>query len=166
MLRLCQYYKISTTSSTALSGRSVEEHSPGLCLDPLDGTCPGWPYNCSRYNQISSRFDIPETIVTNNGTQFCSGEFKKMCEQLRIVHIRTAPYHPQSNGQAERYVNTLKRSLRKIVEGEEVPSVEALQKFLHVYRSTPSCRKITVGRNAGSAHAYNTGSFASVNVQQ
>lgn len=85
-----------------------------------------------------ARFGVPETIVTDNGTQFCSGEFKKMCDQLGIIHIRTAPYHPQSNGQAERFVDTLKRSLRKIIDGEEVPSVEALQTFLQVYRSTPN----------------------------
>ncbi|XP_055584998.1 uncharacterized protein K02A2.6-like [Uranotaenia lowii] len=85
-----------------------------------------------------ARFGIPETLITDNGTQFCSSEFKKMCEQLGIIHIRTAPYHPQSNGQAERFVDTLKRYLRKIVEGEEVPSAEALQTFLQVYRSTPS----------------------------
>ncbi|XP_055634136.1 uncharacterized protein K02A2.6-like [Toxorhynchites rutilus septentrionalis] len=67
------------------------------------------------------RFHIPETVITDNGTQFRSSAFKKMCEQLGIIHIRTAPYHPQSNGQAERFVDTLKQSLRKIV-----------------YRSTPS----------------------------
>ncbi|XP_055605169.1 uncharacterized protein K02A2.6-like [Uranotaenia lowii] len=85
-----------------------------------------------------ARFGIPETLITDSGTQFCSSEFKKMCEQLGIIHIRTAPYHPQSNGQAERFVDTLKRSLRKIGEGVEVPSAEALQTFLQVCRSTPS----------------------------
>ncbi|XP_053685585.1 uncharacterized protein K02A2.6-like [Sabethes cyaneus] len=85
-----------------------------------------------------ARFGIPTTIITDNGTQFCSSEFKKVCDELGIIHIRTAPYHPQSNGQAERFVDTMKRSLRKIVEGEEVPSLKALQTFLQVYRSTPS----------------------------
>ncbi|XP_053699045.1 uncharacterized protein K02A2.6-like [Sabethes cyaneus] len=65
-----------------------------------------------------ARFGIPATIITDNGTQFCSSEFKKLCDELGIIHIRTAPYHPQSNGQAERFVDTMKRSLRKIVEGE------------------------------------------------
>ncbi|XP_055527452.1 uncharacterized protein K02A2.6-like [Wyeomyia smithii] len=81
---------------------------------------------------------LPETIITDNGTQFCSSEFKKWCDQNGIIHIRTAPYHPQSNGQAERFVDTMKRLLLKIVEGEGVPSVEALQTFLQVYRSTSS----------------------------
>ncbi|XP_055604854.1 uncharacterized protein K02A2.6-like [Uranotaenia lowii] len=61
-----------------------------------------------------------------------------MCERLGIIHIRIAPFHPQSNGQAERFVDTLKRSLQKITEGEGVPAIDALQTFLQVYRSTPS----------------------------
>lgn len=88
--------------------------------------------------EMFARFGIPETIITDNGSQFCSGEFKEMCDKLGIIHIRTAPYHPQSNGQAERFVDTLKRSLKKLVEGEGMPSAEALQTFLQVYRSTPS----------------------------
>ncbi|XP_055603886.1 uncharacterized protein LOC129752121 [Uranotaenia lowii] len=85
-----------------------------------------------------ARYGVPETIVSDNGSQFASADFKVMCEKLGIIHIRTAPYHPQSNGQAERFVDTLKRSMRKIVEGEGLPSNEALQTFLQVYRSTPS----------------------------
>lgn len=85
-----------------------------------------------------ARYGVPDTIVSDNGSQFCSSEFQQFCEYSGIIHVRTAPYHPQSNGQAERFVDTLKRSLRKITEGENVPSSEALQTFLQVYRSTPS----------------------------
>lgn len=85
-----------------------------------------------------ARYGVPDTIVSDNGTQFSSHEFQQFCESFGVIHIRTAPYHPQSNGQAERFVDTLKRSLRKITEGEGVPSNEALQTFLQVYRSTPS----------------------------
>ncbi|XP_055527551.1 uncharacterized protein K02A2.6-like [Wyeomyia smithii] len=46
--------------------------------------------------------------------------------------------HPQSNGQAERFVDTLKRSLKKIIGGGETSTATALQTFLHIYRSTPS----------------------------
>lgn len=56
-------------------------------------------------------------IVTDNGSQFVSAEFRTFCEELGVVLFRTAPYHTQSNGQAERFVDTLKRSLKKIIGG-------------------------------------------------
>ncbi|XP_055633543.1 uncharacterized protein K02A2.6-like [Toxorhynchites rutilus septentrionalis] len=85
-----------------------------------------------------ARFGIPTVIVSDNGSKFTSAEFRDFCEEFGIVHFRTAPYHPQSNGQAERFVDTLKRSLEKIVDGGERTTLTALQTFLYVYRSTPS----------------------------
>lgn len=84
------------------------------------------------------RFGIPLVIVSDNGSQFTSADFRTFCEEFGIVHFRTAPYHPQSNGQAERFVDTLKRSLKKIIDGGETSTLTALQTFLYVYRSTPS----------------------------
>lgn len=53
---------------------------------------------------------------------------------LGIEHIRTAPYHPQSNGQAEKFVDLLKTGLSKATGSVD----SRLREFLHVYRSTPS----------------------------
>ncbi|XP_041786462.1 uncharacterized protein K02A2.6-like [Anopheles merus] len=60
-----------------------------------------------------SRYGNPDTLVSDNGTQFTSGQFQQFCSENGINHIRTAPYHPQSNGQAERFVDSLKRGLKK-----------------------------------------------------
>lgn len=88
-----------------------------------------------KLHECIARFGSPFTIVTDNGTQFDSGIFQKFCKQFGIEHIRTPPFHPQSNGQAERFVDTLKRALLKI-GGENIE--EALQVFLQTYRYTPN----------------------------
>lgn len=84
-----------------------------------------------------AKFGIPECIVSDNGTQFTSAYFKNMCELNGIAHMRTAPYHPQSNGQAERFVDTFKRGFAKL-KGEGRATANALQVLLQSYRSTPS----------------------------
>lgn len=57
---------------------------------------------------------IPDTVVSDNGRNFVSGEFESFLESNGIRHIRTAPYHPSSNGQAERFVQTIKSHLKKM----------------------------------------------------
>ncbi|CAI5445708.1 unnamed protein product [Caenorhabditis angaria] len=85
--------------------------------------------------QVFSRFGNPTTLVTDNGTQFTSAAFENFCTSNGIEHLRSPPYHPQSNGLAERFVDTLKRSLLKL-QGEE-RTADTLQTFLQVYRSSP-----------------------------
>ena len=64
-------------------------------------------------NQIFTQHGLPETIVTDNGSQFTSSQFQEFCQQNSINHVRSPPYHPQSNGQAERFLDTLKRAMLK-----------------------------------------------------
>lgn len=86
--------------------------------------------------QLFGRFGTPNVLVSDNGTQFTSLEFAEFCKQNGIEHVRTPPYHPKSNGQAEKFVDILKRALLKM--GGEGNVEEALQQFLISYRITPS----------------------------
>ena len=82
-----------------------------------------------------SRFGLPEIIVTDNGSQFTSDQFKTFCDENGIRHVRVAPYHPSSNGEAERFVKTFKRAFSAM--GNEKDPVRRLQQFLFSYRNTP-----------------------------
>ncbi|XP_055633534.1 uncharacterized protein K02A2.6-like [Toxorhynchites rutilus septentrionalis] len=86
---------------------------------------------------LFARLGMPVTLVSDNGTQFTSAEFADFCASNGIEHLTTAPFHPQSNGQAERFVDTFKRPVKKIREGRGSIE-EALDVFLLTYRSTPS----------------------------
>ena len=45
---------------------------------------------------------LPETVVSDNGSIFTSAEFATFMTYNGIKHLKSAPYHPASNGLAER----------------------------------------------------------------
>jgi len=53
-----------------------------------------------------------ECMYSDNGSEF-KGEFKKQCKLNRIPQQFTKPYHPQTNGKAERVIKTIKQLLRR-----------------------------------------------------
>ena len=55
---------------------------------------------------IFTGFGLPEQIILDNGPQFISNEFKLFAKSNGIKHNRVAPYHPCSDGAAERFVQT------------------------------------------------------------
>ena len=63
--------------------------------------------------EIFSTHGLPEQLVTDNGPQFVSSEFSDFCKANGIKHFRVAPYHPASNGLAERMVQTFKQAMRR-----------------------------------------------------
>ena len=78
---------------------------------------------------------IPEQSVSDNGPQFTSSEFTDFCKANDIKHIRVSPYHPASNGLAERMIQTFKQSMKKTAK-DGVPLQQRLANFLLTYRTT------------------------------
>ena len=61
---------------------------------------------------LFSHYGVPEKVVSDNGPQFTSDEFAQFMQGNEIKHILCAPYHPASNGLAERFVQTFKRAMK------------------------------------------------------
>ncbi|XP_046812430.1 uncharacterized protein K02A2.6-like [Lucilia cuprina] len=80
---------------------------------------------------------LPNTIVKDNGSQFTSKDFEEFCRRNAIEHITSPPFHPSSNGLAERTVRTFKESFKKNMCDKQDKS-RAVFKFLSTYRSTPN----------------------------
>lgn len=86
--------------------------------------------------QIFAMFGLPRVLVSDNGTQFTSSEFKNFLKLNGIIHKRSAPYHPATNGLAERFVQTLKEKLGTLKDNGDELQFNVVQ-ILAKYRLTP-----------------------------
>ncbi len=66
-------------------------------------------------------------VMTNNGGCYKSKRFKRLCQRLGVKHIRTKPYTPQTNGKAERFIQT---SLREWAYAHSYDSSEQRKEHL------------------------------------
>eukprot|EP00731_Ephydatia_muelleri_P012616 Em0006g1510a len=109
----------------------VDAYSKYPCIHPTTSTST--KATTDLLEEDFAHFGYPHTIVSDNATTFSSEEFQAWCRERGIIHLTGAPYHPATNGAAERLVQTFKRALVK----SSLPPKSALQQFLMQYRRTP-----------------------------
>lgn len=62
---------------------------------------------------VFATFGVPRKVVSDNGSAFVSNEIKTFYRLNGVLPVTSAPYHPATNGQAERMVQQLKQALAK-----------------------------------------------------
>lgn len=81
---------------------------------------------------IFARHGIPDIIVSDNAKQYTSEKFKAFEKTWEFKHVTSSPRYPQSNGMAERTVQTVKQLLKKADREGKDPYLSILN-----YRNTP-----------------------------
>ena len=66
--------------------------------------------------EIIARHGAPERIITDRGSQFMAKVFCEIAEVVQTKHSPTTAYHPQTDGQTERTIGSLKRIIGKLVK--------------------------------------------------
>ena len=80
-----------------------------------------------------SRHGIPDCLVTDNGPQYVSKEFRHFTQDWEFKHVTASPHHPKSNGKAESAVKVTKRLFKKALKDKKDPWLALLDQ-----RNTPT----------------------------
>ena len=128
----------------------VDAHSKWLEIYPMKSTTAA--KTVEKLRILFSQYGLPKQVVSDNGPQFVAEEFQSFLAQHGIRHVTSAPYHPRSNGQAERAVQIFKNAMKN-AENDNRSLQHKLSVFLFKYRTTPHAltnetpAKLLYGRN-------------------
>jgi hypothetical protein len=86
---------------------------------------------------IIYRFGIPQTITTNQGTQFTSSEFRDFDESMGIKLLNSSPYYAQANGQGEASNKIMIKIIQKKTGQKPRRWHSVLNEALWAYRMAP-----------------------------
>jgi len=68
-----------------------------------------------KLREIVARYGLPGKIVSDNGPQFTSNEYREFCNRNGIKIVTSPPFHPSANGAAENAVKSFKSCLLKLM---------------------------------------------------
>ena len=108
----------------------VDYYSKYFELTQLKDSTSATVINCLQHHM--SRHGIPEILYSDNGPEFSSLEFRRFAKAYEFHHVTSSPRFPQSNGLAERTVQTAKKLLKKAYEDKKDPYLAILE-----LRNTP-----------------------------
>ena len=88
------------------------------------------------WKNIITHFGTPHTLLSDNGLQFDSRNFREYCNEFGITNRYSTPAYPQGNGQAEAVNKVIVSGLKKRLDDAKGRWVEELSRVLWTYRTT------------------------------
>ncbi|XP_063933135.1 uncharacterized protein K02A2.6-like isoform X2 [Zophobas morio] len=110
----------------------------------------------SKIRETCARWGIPETLVSDNGTQLTSEEFSIFLKRNGIRHVTGPPYKPETNGAAENAVKSFKKGFKAALldqRNRHVSTDTLVSRYLFWYRNSTHCQtnetpaKLMLGRH-------------------
>ena len=89
-------------------------------------------------NQFFTNYGWPDKILTDRGSSFENHLFKEICEQARVKKLRTTAYHPQTNGQCERFNKTLMAMIGTLPTSSKKNWQDWVPTLVHAYNCSTS----------------------------
>jgi transposase InsO family protein len=90
------------------------------------------------FKGITCHFGVPHNIITDNGSNFASDEFHKLCERLGIKLNFASISQPQTNSQVEKINGLIYDGIKKRLTKAAGAWVEELPSILWSLRTTPN----------------------------
>lgn len=115
---------------------AIDDHArvafTDLYPDETEESACSFLAKCHAY--FSSLGARPKTLLTDNGSAFRAKTFKQTCDTLKLKHRFTRPYRPQTNGKAERFIQSaLREWAYGFVYNNSSERAAVLKEWIHHY---------------------------------
>ena len=88
------------------------------------------------WNNFILHYGFPEKIITDQGRNFESELIGHLCQLAGVQKLRTSPYHPQTNGQCERFNGTPLNMLGRLTPEQKKDWKSHVPALVHAYNCT------------------------------
>ena len=101
------YHNIEPSKGNIENGLVITEHFTSYAQAFPSKTQTALATAKLLWNNFTLHYGFPEKIITDQGRNFESELIEHQCQLAGVQKLRTSPYHPQTNGQCERFNGTL-----------------------------------------------------------